>query len=225
MNTAPLRLVFDPVDEELIAAKECESQVFMQTYGNTPEEFAVEYGPYENATGFMTVLEGDGQAASTVRFIAPGSAGLKTLNDVRRPPWFADGRRSARVAGIDPDRTWDVATIAVRPGSGRDGLCAAALYHGLVRAASANNIEYFVMIVDSHVRELLHGLGVHLQTLPGTTTAEYLGSPHSTPLWSSITEGLKLQRQSNPNAHRLIFKGDGLEGITMPTDWTWRRAD
>lgn len=225
MNAASLRFVFDPVGEELAAAKECEAQVFMKTYGNTPEEFDVEYGPYENSTGFMTVLEPDGQAAAAVRFIAPGRAGLKTLNDVARSPWHVDGLQSARLAGIDPARTWDVATIAVRRGSGRDGLCAGALYYGLVRAACANNIDFFVMIVDSHVRELLGGLGVRPEILPGTTTAEYLGSPHSTPLWSSIKGGLEAQRESNPNAHRLIFQGDGLEGIAMPTDWTWRRTE
>lgn len=223
MNAAPLRFVFDPVGDELAAALRCESQVFLEAYGNTPEEFDVEYGPYESATGYMTVLQDDGEAVATARFIAPGPAGLKTLNDVSRPPWQVDGLRSARAGGVDPSRTWDVATIAVRKGSGRGGLCAAALYHGIVTAAFANEIEYIVMIMDSHARQLLTGLGMQTQALPGTKTGEYLGSASSTPLWANLHRMFELQRQQSPDAYRLIYQGIGLDGIALPTDWIWHR--
>lgn len=223
MNAAPLRFVFDPVGEELAAALSCEAQVFLEAYGNTPEEFDVEYGPYEAATGFMTVLKDDGEAVATARFIAPGPAGLKTLNDVGRPPWQVDGLRSARAAGVDPSRTWDVATIAVRRGQGRGGLCAAALYHGIVAAAFANEIEYIVMIMDSHARQLLTSLDMQTQALPGTKTGEYLGSESSTPLWANLHRMFERQRQDSPDAYRLIFQGMGLDGIALPTDWTWHR--
>jgi hypothetical protein len=223
MTAAPLRFVLDPVGEELAATKRCEAEVFFEAYGNTPEEFEVEYGPYEDATGFMAVLEGDGEAVAAARFIAPGPAGLKTLNDVSRPPWEVDGLRSARSAGVDPARTWDVATIAVRPGAGRGGLCASALYHGIINAAYANGVEYFVMIMDSHARRLLTGLGMQTQALPGTKTGEYLGSVSSTPLWANLHRGLEQQRQGSPDAYRLIFQGVGLDGVAMPSDWTWPR--
>ncbi|MFI5427036.1 hypothetical protein [Aeromicrobium sp. UC242_57] len=64
-----------------------------------------------------------------------------------RRPAVGTGRR--RRSG----RTWDVATIAVRKGAGRGGLCAGALYHGIVTAAFANDIDYIVMIMDSHARQ------------------------------------------------------------------------
>lgn len=223
MRGAPLRFVFDPIGEELEAARNCEAEVFMEAYGNTTEEFDLEYGPYQDSTGFMTVLEEDGRAAATARFIAPGPAGLKTLNDVSRPPWRVDGMRSARAAGVDPARTWDIATIAVRPGAGRGGLCAGALYHGLIKAAYANDIDYVVMIMDSRARDLLTALGMPTQALPGTKTGEYLGSASSTPLWAHISRGLEQQRQGSADAHRLIVKGIGLDGVAMPSDWVWRR--
>ncbi|MRJ75100.1 hypothetical protein GEV29_00965 [Aeromicrobium sp. SMF47] len=223
MTSAPLRFVFDPVGDELAAARQCEADVFLEAYGNTAEEFEVEYGAYEDSTGFMTILEDDGRAVAVARFIAPGPAGLKTLNDVSRPPWHVDGLRSARSAGINPDRTWDIATIAVRPGAGRGGLCASALYHGLIRAIYANDIEFVVMIMDSHARQLLTSLGMPTQALPGTKTGEYLGSASSTPLWSHVNRGLDQQRQESPDAYRLIFQGTGLDGISMPSDWVWRR--
>lgn len=225
MTAAPLRFVFDPVGDELAAALRCEAQVFFEAYGNTPAEFDVEYGPYEESTGFMTVLQDDGEAVAVARFIAPGAAGLKTLNDVSRPPWQVDGLRSARAAGVDPERTWDVATIAVRKGSGRGGVCAAALYHGIVTAAFANKIEYIVMIMDSHARQLLTSLGMQTQALPGTKVGEYLGSPSSAPLWANLHRMFERQRVDSPDAYRLIYQGIGLDGIALPTDWTWHRRN
>jgi len=223
MTAAPLRFVFDPEGPDLEAARACEADVFLETYGNTTEQFADEYGPYDGSTGFMTVLEADGRAVATARFIAPGPAGLKTLNDIGRPPWEVDGERSARSAGVDIDRTWDIATIAVRRGEGRGGLCAAALYHGIITASYANDVDFIVMIMDAHARRLLSSLSMQTQTLPGTYTAEYLGSPQSTPLWGHIPRAMEQQRQESPDAYRLIFQGIGLDGIALPTDWTWHR--
>ena len=146
-----------------------------------------------------------------------------TLNDVGRRPWQVDGPRSARAVGVDPARTWDVATIAVRRGSGRGGLCASALYHGIIAAAYANDIDFIVMIMDSHARQMLTSLGMQAQALPGTKTGEYLGSASSTPLWANLKRALEQQRQDNPDVYRLIFQGIGLDGIALPTDWIWRR--
>ncbi len=222
MNSTPLRLVLDPVGDELVAALDCEADVFLQTYGNTMDEFADEYGSYAGATGFMTLLDQDCRALATTRFIADGPAGLKTLNDTMRPPWNVDGLRSARAVGIDPSRTWDIATVAVRRGS-RGSLAAAALYHGIAAATRANGIDSIVMIVDARVRRLFSASGMQTQALPGTAEAPYLGSPSSTPVWADLRELSDLQRRTNPEAYRLINQGIGLDGISLPTDWTWRR--
>lgn len=221
MNGTPLRFVLDPVGDELVAALDCEADVFMQTYGNTVDQLADEYGPYADATGFMTLLDENCRALATTRFIVPGPTGLKTLNDTRRPPWNVDGLRSARAAGIDPSRTWDIATVAVRRTS-RGSLAAAALYHGVAAAANANNIDSIVMIVDARARRLFSASGMQTRALPGTTEGEYLGSLRSTPVWADLREMFDRQRQTNPDAYRLIYQGIGLDGITLPTDWTRR---
>lgn len=223
MNGTPLRFVFDPVGDDLAAALDCEAEVFLATYGNTIDQLAHEYEPYADSTGFMTLLDQNGQALATSRFIAPGPAGLKTLDDIRRRPWNVDGLRSARAAGIDPSRTWDVATIAVRRSTGRGSLPAAALYHGIAASANANNIDSVVMIMDARARRLLSASGLQTHALPGTTEGEYLGSPRSTPLWAHLREMFAQQRLTNPDAYRLIYQGIGLDGISLPTDWTWHR--
>lgn len=220
----PLRLVFEPTGAEREAALACEAEVFLETYGNTAEEFAEEYGPYEADTGFMTILDESGEALATTRFIAPGPAGLKTLNDIGRAPWRTDGARSARAAGIDPDRTWDIATIAVRRVPGRSPLCSAALYHGIVSAAQANGIDSIVMIMDARARRLLSATGLHPNVLPGTGEGPYLGSDRSMPLWANLDRIFDQQRRGEPDAYRLIYQGIGLDGIALPTDWRWRRT-
>lgn len=222
MNGTPLRFVLDPAGAELDAALACEAEVFSTTYGNTAEEFEEEYGPYEDHTGFMTVLDETGTALATTRFIAPGPAGLKTLNDVAREPWHADGARSARAAGIDPARTWDIATISVRRAPNRNALCAAALYHGIAAAGRANGVESVVMIMDARARRLLSASGLHPQVLPGTGEGSYLGSERSTPLWANLGRVFDQQRRTDPDAYRLIHHAIGLDGIALPSDWTWR---
>lgn len=218
-------MVFDPVGDELVAALECEADVFLDAYGNTIEQFAQEYDSYADSTGFMTILDESGQALATTRFIAPGKSGLKTLNDVARPPWQVNGLRSARAAGIDPSKTWDIATIAVRRSSGNGGLCSAALYHGIVASAQANGIDSIVMIMDARARRLLSATGLQTQVLPGTKEGEYLGSAKSTPVWADLERMFKQQRQTNPDGYRLVYQGIGLNAVTFPADWTWYRRN
>jgi len=224
MNGTPLRLVLDPEGAELEAALACEAEVFLETFGNTAQDFEREYGPYADATGFMTVLDESGEAVATTRFIVSGPAGLKTLNDIAKAPWFTDGARSARAAGIDPERTWDVATIAVRRAPDVPTLASAALYHGIVTAARANGVESVVMIMDARARRLLSSSGLHPNVLPGTGEGEYLGSDRSIPLWANLNRLFDQQRRTEPDAYRLIYQGIGLDGITLPVDWTRGRA-
>ena len=82
------------------------------------------------------------------------SASAKGSLASARDPHAASAVRNAASAS-DPD-----ATIAVRGGSGRGGLCASALYHGIITAAFANDIDFIVMIMDSHARQLLTSLGM-----------------------------------------------------------------
>lgn len=221
MTGPSLRLVINPEGAELDSALECEAEVFFSAYGNTSEELEQEYGPYADQTGFMAVLDKEGQALATTRLIAPGPAGLKTLNDVAREPWKVDGLRAARAAGMDPARTWDVGTIAVRRSLEGSALCSAALYHGIVRAAQANSIDFIVMIMDEHPRRLLSAAGIQPNVLPGTGEGEYLGSARSIPLWANLHRMFEQQRRTNADAYRLIYQAVGLDGITLPTDWTW----
>jgi hypothetical protein len=206
----------DPRGDVLASAKNCEESVFNQVYGNTSSQWDEEYGPYDASSAFLAVTDAAGEAVGCLRLITPGVVGLKSLVDVARPPWFADGLRSARAAGIDPAGTWDVATLALRKGVPRGPMLSAALYHGLFHAARANDIRWIVMILDSRVRRLLNAAAIETSVLPGTRPGPYLGSESSVPLWGELPRMADRQRRVNPDAHRLINLGIGLDGISVP---------
>jgi hypothetical protein len=209
-------LHFDPVGEILDAARACEADVFLAEYGNTRAQWTEEYGPYDDASTFLAITDRTGRAVAMMRLIMPSVIGLKSLHDTARRPWSVDGLRAARAAGMTIAETWDVATLAIRPDVRPRGLLSAALYHGLFRATRANGARWIVMIMDVRARRLLNAACIETQSLPGTRPGPYLGSSSSVPLWGDMTLMADRQRQVNPDAHRLINLGIGLDGITVP---------
>lgn len=213
----PFRLVVEPLDDLLAATRACEAEVFLHTYGNSAQQLADEYGPYEATSHFLALVGPAGDVVGACRLIAPGPAGLKTVADVARAPWHVDGARALRAAGADPDRSWDVATIAVLPRRGVTPLASAALYHGLVQATRMNAIDWITMMLDERARRLLAAVGFVAGTLPGTAGAPYLGSACTTPLVGDVARMLDHQRRTSPEAHRLIGLGVGLDGVAVPS--------
>jgi hypothetical protein len=216
-----LRLLFRPEGELLERARACEADVFLRAYGNTEADFAAEYGPYDAASHFIALADGDDDVIGACRLISPSPAGLKTVNDVNRPPWGIDGKRAVRAAGADPDVAWDVATIAVRQIRGLTPLASAALYHGLVLATRANAVRWIVMMLDERARRLLAMAGFVARPIPGTAPAEYLGSGATTPLVGDVAAMIDNQRRGNPDAYRLMSLGAGLDGIEIPPPDDW----
>ncbi len=218
MESAPLlSLRFNPTDDLLAATRECEAAVFLRAYGNTREQLADEYGPYEDASVFIALADDSGDVLGACRLIRPTAAGLKTLHDAARPPWSVDVDRSVRAAQIDPARTWDFATVGYRRGlKGAARMAGAALFHGLIQTVRANDVGSAVMIIDERVRGLLAAAGMFGRTLPGTGPARYLGSAASTPVYEHCAQAFDRQRSGNPDAFRLFVQGVGLDGVSVP---------
>lgn len=215
--TNPYRLHFDPRGDLLAAGRDCEAEVFLAWFGNTREQLAEEYGPYDDASVFIVLADEAGDALGACRLIVPGGRGLKTLDDLAGEPWLVDPQRSASAAGLDPSRTWDIATLGVRRGLKATGLlAAAALYHGLILASQVNPFDSIVSVMDDSVRELLVSIGMITHVLPGAGSATYLGSPSSTPVYGHNAAMLDGQRRLAPDAHRLIAQGIGLDGVQVP---------
>jgi hypothetical protein len=212
-----LHLVFDARDEAAEAARRCESDVFLARFGNTPEQLAAEYGPYDAASVWLAVMDDDGVAHAAGRLVRPGPAGLKTLHDLRREPWRVDPTTTARRAGIDPERTWESATFAVRGGVRRAGYDAMeALFYGLAVGSLVNGFESVVAIIDDQVLRLFGSIGLFLHPVPGTVPGPYVGSPVSHALYAFTDEILATQRRVAPDKWRAITTGEGLAGIRVP---------
>src|SRR4051794_7324157 len=220
LMTPELRLHFDARGSLLESARECEAEVFLRWYGNTRQQLAQEYGPYEDSSVFVALADHEDRVVGAVRLLAPGGrVGLKTLADVGREPWNVDGDRAAAAAGIDLRSTWEVATLGVRGGRtpGRPEL-SLALYHGLLTLARANRMSSFVAVLDERVRRLLDSVGIVTRPLPGVGPASYLGSRASTPVYAHFSAMLENQRREFPDAYRLVTLGIGLDGVAVPPD-------
>jgi hypothetical protein len=222
--TTELAMHFQVTGRLLESALDCESEVFLRWFGNTHEQLAEEYGPYEDATAFLVVADRHDQVVGAVRLLVPGGrVGLKTLADIGRPPWTADGARAAAAVGIDVASTWEVATLGVRrtPEASRVQL-SLALYHGLMTIAQVNRMTSFVAVLDERVRRLLSSVGIITQPLPGTSTASYLGSAASTPVYCHFGPMLENQRTRFPDAYRLVTLGIWLDGVSVPARESFR---
>lgn len=214
---ALLNLHFDARGALLEAARQCEEDVFLQAFGNTRIQLENEYGPYNDQSVFVAISDDEGHVVGACRLITPGSAGLKTLNDVSREPWGIDGLRAARAADIDPENAWDVATLGVRRDyRGSKMAVSIALYHAIVVGTRVNEVGTITAILDDQIRRILTAADFIMPPLPGTRTGEYLGSPASTPVYGHCAGMVDGQRRMNPDAYRLMSLGIGLDGISIP---------
>ena len=223
VSTADLHLVFDARGDAAEAARRCEAEVFLARFGNTPEQIAVEYGPYDESSVWLAVMDGDGVAQAAGRLIRPGPAGLKTLDDLRREPWRIDPVLAARRAGVRPAVSWESATFAVRPGLRRRGYDAMeALFYGLAVGSLVNAFEAVVAVIDDQVLRLFGSIGLFLHPFPGTRPGPYLGSPRSSALYAFTDEILATQRRVAPDKWWAITTGEGIRGISVPAPETMR---
>lgn len=199
------------------AAFALEAEIFGARYGVSYPDHVLEFSDYHFNSVFVAVVDDGGEVAGMMRWIVPGHAGLKTLNEAAQAPWFLDSTRAAEAVGIDPARTWDVASLVVRPKLASDRtVVTAAMYHALAVAVRRNGVRSLLMTVDERVRRILEVLGISGRALPGAKPLPFCGSPASTPVYGHCAEMWRWQREVNPEAHRMIAHGTGLD-VSVPS--------
>ena len=217
VNDPRLEVLVDVEGPDEDAARQCELEVLGHWYGDTPDLLEKAYGPYEDDTVFLALRHERHGVVGFARLITPGALPLKTIADIGKPPWSADGERAARLADLDLARTWDIATIGVRPDVGVTGrVGGAALYRSIIHVALANGIRSVVAIIDRRVRALLASVGLVLNDLPGTTPMPYMGSEACSPVFSHIADTVELQRVAAPQFYRYISLGEGMDTVALP---------
>jgi hypothetical protein len=216
-RTGYVRLVFDPQGAERQAAAHCEAAVFLDRFGDGPELLEECFGPHEQDTTWLALLDDSGVAVASARLVVPSAAPTKFEVYLSEEPWFLDPAASMAAVGLDRATTWDVASISVRRRShGEGALWTAALCHGLFQVARANGVSATVAVLDEGARQLLALNGIVYTTVPGTWTADFCGSPASTPVYADMAAMVAEQRRAFPEAYRLITMGLGLDGVQLP---------
>jgi hypothetical protein len=209
-----LRSCYPCFGVDLARARACEQVVFGRRFGNSADELAQEYGPFEASTTFGAVFAADDTAVGAVRLVRPGPEPVKTLQDASRPPWNARTHVVRELAGFDETRTWDVASFGVDSVvAGADRRAVLVLLGVMFGAFADNEATSFVAMLDSNARRKLETRGIRMLNLPGTKPAPYLGSPSSVPVYRHLAD-LHFEHASKfPQIHQQVFHGRGLNGL------------
>lgn len=164
-------------------ARSMECSVFQEFFGNDAEVMSEEYARYEESSKFLVIADRKRRRpAGVLRIIGNSEQGLKTLNDIQRPPLEIPIRKALRHHRIDDlDRCWDIGTLAVLPEyRSRDHLVSSLLYGLVYREGRRCGIEHGVAILDDHAfRQLTQVFAFPFVPLADSEPFEYLGAVNS----------------------------------------------
>jgi len=217
--------VLDAAQPEAELAREIEREVFDEFFSNSPKLLDDEYGPYDDSSTFLCVIDhAEQRPAGMIRIIRPGPAGLKSVHDIERQ----SGRAFTDLVGptganVDLTAWWDIATLGVARdyrGAATSGLVAMALYQALNMLADREGVEWAVAILDVVVLDLINTAWMRpFQPVPGTFPARYLDSPASQPAFcDAAAYKAKLALFDQPT-HEILFEGRGLETMVSTPEW------
>jgi hypothetical protein len=209
----------DPAAE---IARSVERAVLLEAFGNTPEVLRAEYGPYEESSMFVCVIDHRARRpAGAMRMILPtlGGPGLKSLNDVG-PTWGEPAAVLLARLGITvvAGEMWDLATLVVAPEyrtAAATGLVSLGLYQSVVRTACASGIEWLCAVLDVAVYRMTR-LKFAAPFDPFGDGLPYLGSTASVPVTCNLAEWRARLGARDPIIHDIIYEGVGIEPALRP---------
>jgi hypothetical protein len=205
-------------------ARSIEREVFEETFGNSRDLMAAEYGPYEDTSLFICVIDhATLLPVGVMRIIRNSPAGFKSLQDLHL--WGATPGDALTSIGrpIDPERVWDIATLAVTKAhrKGAEGSAVSiALYQALCTAALACDVGWFVAILDVPVFKLLQRrMKRGFTPFAGLEPLAYLDSAASLPVWCDVEAWCDRLQITDPHINEIVFSGGGLPGTVAGPSW------
>ncbi|HLM05958.1 MAG TPA: hypothetical protein VK402_12320 [Blastococcus sp.] len=171
-----------------------ELEVFDEAFGNDLAVMQREYGPYEDASFFLVVMDQVlRRPAGVMRVIRNSATGLKTLRDIAGEPLGIGLERFRDFHAVDSlDATWDVGTVAVLPeyrrSATRSRTVCLLLYRAVYVHAMRDGVRHFVTVVDEHAHRGLRALGVAYVPICDTGPFSYLDSASSTAVYGFVPE-------------------------------------
>jgi hypothetical protein len=216
--------VFDGNEPASELGRHVERTVFLETFGNTQEMLAEEYDPYEEGCFFICVVDHLRHLpVGAMRVISLSPSGFKSLNDLELV-WSEPAGVVAERTGLTmpPERTWDVATLAVAPdyrAKATGGLISMSLYQSVTLAARACGVDWLVAILDMPVFRLLRWrLRMVFAGYEGVAPRPYLGSLASIPAWCDLVATDRRLASVDEDLHAILYRGLGLEHAVRVID-------
>lgn len=214
----------DPLSDE---ARELERVVFFETFGNTASLLEKEYGPFDDCSVFVVVVDhGRSCVAGMIRLILDKHGRLKSIGDIEGEPWndsLADVLERSGLDDFDPSETLDGATLAVDPAYRKakaGDLVSFALYRGMCSLSRAADMRWFVTIFDVKVLDAIQrSMRKPFSYFDGIEPLRYLDSPASVPVYLDLVAYSERERAIDPEWEALMFSGKGMEETVSPADY------
>jgi hypothetical protein len=202
-HAVPMVATVASTEDRREVARQVERDVFREWFGATDDELAVEFAPYEESSVFFLAHPYDepDDVVAASRLVRPGPAGNKTLHYVSDEPWCADGVALAHQAGIDLDRTWDVASVVAHPRGQASG-ASAALYAGMLGYLPDHGADWWTSLIDTVVMDLALAAGLPCRPLPTLVAGPFLGSPSTVPVYGAVADVRLVGDRRAPGSRR-----------------------
>jgi hypothetical protein len=207
--------------------REIEREAFAEAFGNTREQLADEYRPYDDASVFLIAIDRHlRQAVGTMRIIVPSVAGPKSVLDLAREPWHEDHLSVlARTPGAPAlEDTWDIATLAVPRRHRALGRIVSRSLMDVFAHATYASLEtgsparYWVAMLDLHVLDLIQRTWNRpFRPWTGVPVGSYLDSPASLPVWTDTCEWIRRCGVEAPGLRDQMLRPTRLAGkVALP---------
>ena len=198
-------------DSDVARTLECE--VFNQYFGNDAHLMSREYGEYEDFSDFIVVIDQKKLlAVGVVRLVSHSNKSLKTLVDTTSDasPWKLTHKKIQELHDLNYDKTWDIATIAVKRhyrNKTARRLIRSLLLHSIHNHALSNDAEHWIALLDDIHLNTFRELGIPVESLAGSSSKPYLGSNATTPIIVNVHDVASGIKKKSRITHRLLIKG------------------
>jgi hypothetical protein len=215
-----------PTDPLAHEAKLLEQAIFLETFGNTAECLEAEYGPFDDCSLYVVVVDHQlAQVVGMIRLIFDKHGRLKSLGDIELGPWNQPVDEVLARTGLDDfdmSETLDGATLAVHPDyrqSRSSNLVSFSMYSAMLALARAARMRWFVTIFDVIVLDSIQkSMGDPFDFFAGIEPMRYLDSPLSIPVYLDMETHAAQMRAFDPELEDLFYGGMPFPGAVSPAD-------